>query len=1005
MVSWNLFKNTKLPGCLRGVTRWGTLCCVAVFALALLPGCPPMVECTTNEECDDGDFCNGAEVCTDNSCVDGTAPCEADLCNEDTDTCAECNDNGDCDDGTFCNGAETCANGACVDGASPCAAGEICNEAADRCDECDSNDDCDDGAFCNGAETCNTDTGTCAAGANPCTDTQVCDENANTCVTPCGDDGDCDDGFFCNGAETCDTATGLCLPGSNPCTDDGVFCNGTESCSEATDSCVSSGDPCAGTANPVCDEDTNTCMMGTACDVDADCIDALFCNGTETCNMTTGFCQAGTSPCDPDNETCNEALDLCIENEGQTINFTLGVDNLLGTGDADNFQAPLEFNPPTGTTLPTFGNADSANGGDGTDRLSAFFNFTAMTGISATLTAIEQLTITDIGSAVTTLNGTNWTGVTSVTSSSSTNNNALVITNLPAIANIGLTSTNSGFNVGFQTAATSGTTDSLTVTLNNAGNMTNNGTLTITSGTTNGVETVNINATGSNVLNQFTQGTGNTMTTVNIAGSGSLMINMALDNSVTTINAADNTGGVNVGAGNGIVTATGGSGNDTFVFGANYANTDTINGGLGTNTLSITTAVSAPTTNQTNVSNIQALTISDAHTQATVASRFGTISTINLPMGSNAGSFTVASGTTVNLGAMGANNDSAGALTITVSGAAGNDTINMNVNDLDSTGAVTFNGVEIVNLASNVDLDGSAADGGVNNFGAAFTLPDVSGSTLTITGTEDVMFSAAVTARVINASTFTEKLLMSLNTAGNTTTSTVATGGCNITGGSNDDILVGSTSGDTITSGEGNNQVQPGRGIDSVSFGNGRNILDLEDLATAQMLAANRVTVSGFNADGTTFNANSGTIDAIRFAAVSSQGNLSDGASAAEFQSITTPTNVTVSAGVGIVELAFEFSSGADLGAGGTNELNGTTLLSACGALSGTTACTFTTNMNDDDIIIIAYQTSGGTTSAYIYHGNGAGGNTALVAAEISLVAIISGNVTVGGFDVSQFIN
>lgn len=1006
MVSWNLFNNTKLPGCLRGVT--GTLCCVfAVAALALIPGCPTPepTGCSTNADCDNGDYCDGPEVCANNECVDGPDPCDADLCDEEADTCAMCNDDGDCDNDTFCDGSETCdtTTGLCVDGTAPCTAEEACDEANDECDDCDTDTDCDDALFCNGEETCVD--GTCTAGTSPCEANEACDEAGDACEPTCGDDADCDDGFFCNGAETCDTTTGLCVDGDAQCPDNGVFCDGDESCDEATDSCVSSGDPCEGTETPVCDETAGECMPGTACADDSECEDdGLFCTGTESC--VDGFCQSSGDPCDLDaGETCNEGLNQCDPMEGQMIPFTLAVDSLSGTEGADMFTAGLEFNPQTGTTIPTFGNADAANGGDEDDTLSADLLFTAGTTITATLTNIEDLTFRDLGTAATTLNATSWTGVASITAGSSTNTNALAITNLPAAADVGLSNQTIGANIGFQTAATSATTDSIDVTLNNAGNTTTSGTLTLTTGTTNGFETANITATGTNVLTAFTQGTGNTMATVNIAGSGSLQITNALDNSVLTVNASTSTGGVNVGVGSGIVAFTGGTGNDTVAYGANYATTDTINGGEGTDTLSITTAVAAPTTSQTNVTNIEGLTISDAHTTSPVVSRFGSITTLNLPLGSNGGSATLSSGSTVNLGARGANNDSAGALTLTVSGAGGTDSVTVNVNDSDTTGAVTFSGIELVGLVSNVDLDGSAADSDANVFTGAFSLPDTSGTTLTITGTEDVTFSAAVTARVINAAAATQKVSMTLNTAGNTTTSTVATGGANITGGANDDILVGTTGGDTITSGTGNDQVQPGRGIDSVAFGSGRNTLDLEDLATAQALAANRKVVSGFDADGTAFSSTSGTVDAIRLAAISSQGTLSDGAIASEYQAVTTPANITVSAGVGIVELAWAFSTGVDLGAQGANELNGTTLLSACGATTGTTACTFTTNANDDDIVIIAYQTSGSTTSAYIYHGNGAGGNAALVASEIALIATISGNVTVGGFDVSQFIN
>lgn len=44
-------------------------------------------ECTSNAECDDGNYCNGAETCSNGSCVAGTPPCPAGACNEITDTC------------------------------------------------------------------------------------------------------------------------------------------------------------------------------------------------------------------------------------------------------------------------------------------------------------------------------------------------------------------------------------------------------------------------------------------------------------------------------------------------------------------------------------------------------------------------------------------------------------------------------------------------------------------------------------------------------------------------------------------------------------------------------------------------------------------------------------------------------------------------------------------------------------------------------------------------------
>ncbi len=45
----------------------------------------------------------------------------------------ECTSDLECDDGIFCNGAETCMDGTCRPGTDPCPAGTECSEAADAC--------------------------------------------------------------------------------------------------------------------------------------------------------------------------------------------------------------------------------------------------------------------------------------------------------------------------------------------------------------------------------------------------------------------------------------------------------------------------------------------------------------------------------------------------------------------------------------------------------------------------------------------------------------------------------------------------------------------------------------------------------------------------------------------------------------------------------------------------------------------------------------------------------
>ena len=106
-----------------------------------------------------------------------------------------------------------------------------------------------------------------------------------------------------------------------PCTvnadcDDGAFCNGTETCNVGTGICeagtaVSCGDGVSCTVDS-CNEATDACdntPTNSLCD------NGLFCDGTETCDAVAG-CQAGAPVACGDGvgctvDSCNEATDSC----------------------------------------------------------------------------------------------------------------------------------------------------------------------------------------------------------------------------------------------------------------------------------------------------------------------------------------------------------------------------------------------------------------------------------------------------------------------------------------------------------------------------------------------------------------------------------------------------------------------------------------------------------------------------------------------------------------------
>lgn len=107
----------------------GTRCGNAV----LDPGeqCDPgLGECCNPSVCDfePADWsCRTDDVCTDHVC-DGLGTCRL----------VGPADGRSCDDGVFCNGADVCSGGACVHAGDPCAGGaachDTCDEGTDRCD-------------------------------------------------------------------------------------------------------------------------------------------------------------------------------------------------------------------------------------------------------------------------------------------------------------------------------------------------------------------------------------------------------------------------------------------------------------------------------------------------------------------------------------------------------------------------------------------------------------------------------------------------------------------------------------------------------------------------------------------------------------------------------------------------------------------------------------------------------------------------------------------------------
>ncbi len=138
--------------------------------------------CVTDEDCDDGIYCNGPETCENRQCIHGGNPCPV-------------------DDGEFCNGQETlecieetqeCGHTGdpCTDDGNMCNGDEVCDQDLQQC--VNTGDPCeDDGVFCNGDEFCSPNKLECQHTGDPCEEDETCDEEADLCV---GGDNPIDDG-------------------------------------------------------------------------------------------------------------------------------------------------------------------------------------------------------------------------------------------------------------------------------------------------------------------------------------------------------------------------------------------------------------------------------------------------------------------------------------------------------------------------------------------------------------------------------------------------------------------------------------------------------------------------------------------------------------------------------------------------------------------------------------------------------------------------------------------
>ncbi|MBY0274935.1 hypothetical protein K2Z84_06320 [Candidatus Binatia bacterium] len=263
----------------------------------------------TGDPCAGGDACNDAcNEATDDCFAPAGTSCAGDgnVCTDDAcdgaGTCAATPNAASCDDGLFCNGADVCSGGSCGHAGDPCLGGgecsDACNEATNDCFDlagtaCDDDGNVCTSDRCDGGGTCAHPAGnagaTCRAVAGTCDVAETCDGTSTSCpadvVRTAGTSCRPVAGV-CDVAESCDGTSALCpadafVAAGTECRPSAGQCDVAEACTGAAAACPANGFVADGTS---CD-DGEACSGDDACAAGA-CVgtlDATVCLDHFTC--------------------------------------------------------------------------------------------------------------------------------------------------------------------------------------------------------------------------------------------------------------------------------------------------------------------------------------------------------------------------------------------------------------------------------------------------------------------------------------------------------------------------------------------------------------------------------------------------------------------------------------------------------------------------------------------------------------------------------------------------
>jgi len=609
-----------------------------------------------------------------------------------------------------------------------------------------------------------------------------------------------------------------------------------------------------------------------------------------------------------------------------TFTLTDGLDNGSAfTGGAGNDTFTAVTSSVSGDTTLTTG--DSLVGGAGTDTLLVSVAGSAAATALAATSGVEVLSVFNNSSAALTVDATLMAGLSTVRVTSGTNTTS--VTNLDSLPSVELVSTSQNATVGTIATVGTGEADSVAVSVNGVATAAN------TTLTYNGPETIALTATGAATgsSSKSLTITDSDLETLTISGSANVNVTTtfsgaALSTQTGTLNASA-AGGVvraNVTAGaSGKLAVTGSAQNDVITLGAGSATKYmTVDGGAGTDTLSVSSATYDTTTGAVqpgaNVTNFETLAVTGGGTVDLRAFPANTFTAATAAAGAtlskaNAGLATVTLTADGSLTHTLATDTAADALTVSLANTTGGVTVAaLSAADIETL-TITSGGISsnVVTALTDTDLTKLVVTG-TQDFSVTNALTDATSlATVDASGLTglDTVFS-------LDASASTKAMTVTLGagvegTAGGTVnTITTGYGADSVTGGAYKDVITTGSGNDTVTAGAGNDVISTGLGDDSVDGGTGDDSINGG--------AGNDVLAGGDGNDTIDGSTGNDTItggagnDKIYIAALTDDSNISDSAGTDTLSKGTTSSTLAASFYTAVTDSAAPTITGVETG-------------------------------------------------------------------------------------------